>query len=136
MGKAMLTAPGTFRDPASKHCWKMCTSCYRCENKDRFNCGETCSGRLDMEGMRLPHIDDYCRCKEGKLQFVTQEGQLIQIRYRNNPFEGKVTHDVVSQDEHDWNSYLADTRERLNDATYDPIQLTSGGSVEEYLKGE
>lgn len=134
MGKMMLTAPGTFKNPADKSCWKMCPSCYRCENKDRLNCGATCSGRLDMDGMRLADVDDYCRCKEGKLQFVTQEGQLIQIKFKSNPYAGTVKYDNIGKDEADWNSYLADTRERLNDPTYDPIQFEGGGSVEDYLK--
>lgn len=43
-------------------------------------------------------------------------------------------YDNIGKDEADWNSYLADTRERLNDPTYDPIQFEGGGSVEDYLK--
>ena len=130
MDKPMSAPPGTYRDPTELHCFKYCTSCGRCSNKDRYNCGEKCSGRLDKAGCRVPHADDYCRCAQGILQWVTQEGRLVQVRMQSDPFAAVVKYDNISQDEADWNSYLADTREKLDDPNWDPVQFDDGTSTD------
>lgn len=132
--KIMVRAHGTFRNPMDKNCFDMCPSCHRCSNKDRFNCGNTCSGRDDPRGQRQPDIDDLCRCKEGILQWVRDDGRMIGVKMKTSPFAGVVKYDTLSQDEADWESYLKDMREKLDNELYDPIQFTDGsGSVGQHI---
>lgn len=134
MDNNMVHAPGSYRNPADKWCFNYCGSCGRCGDKGKFDACRNCSGRLDPQGMREEHQDDYCRCKEGILQWVTQKGRMVQVKFESNPFAGVVKHDRITDDEADWNRYLADAREALNDPDYDPIQFESGGSVNNYLE--
>jgi len=41
----------------------------------------------------------------------------------SNPFKGEVKTDAVSQDENDWNSYLYERREQLNDPGFNPVRI-------------
>lgn len=56
------------------------------------------------------------------MQWVTQEGRVVGFRFKSDPFAGTVQYETVSQDESDWQSYLNDAREKLDDPNYDPIQ--------------
>ena len=121
----MKAPKGTYRNPATRPCFELCTSCMRCDA--RFARTGTpchnCSGRPDADGQKVPHRDDYCECKKGVLRWVTQKDQLIIRRFQSNPFGGKVTTDAESQDEKDWNQYVAEKREELNDPHWDPIRI-------------
>jgi len=135
MRRIMQCEPGCYRNPADRQCFEYCTSCGRCRAKGtKFFCS-VCSGRFDPEGKRVPCIDDYCRCTQGVLQWVTQEGRLIRVKMRSNPFSGVVKYDKVSDDESDWESYMHDMRERFGQG-YDPIQFDDGTSTDQWLKDQ
>jgi hypothetical protein len=51
---------------------------------------------------------------------------------QSDPFAAVVKYDNISQDEADWNSYLADTRERIGDPDWDPIQFNDGTSTDKW----
>ena len=51
-----LAPKGTYRDPFTRHCWKTCGSCGRCENKGSRSQCNGCSGRVDELGQKVPHI--------------------------------------------------------------------------------
>lgn len=132
MRKLMLTSEGTYSDPGNKYCWKYCTSCGRCANKgSRPECGG-CSGRLDPKGQRHPDRDDYCRCTQGVMQWVSDKGQFLQFKLLSDPFKGTVKYEGNTQDEADWESYLKDAREILDDEFYDPIQIGGVGGASEW----
>lgn len=122
-------------NPSSLPCWSLCASCFRCGNKGMHAKCQSCSGRHDPELRRDPYdIDDKCRCTEGVLQYRTRQGLMVKRRFLTNPFAGKVTTDAETQDERDWNQYVAEKREALNDETWDPIQFTHGGSTSQWLQ--
>jgi len=117
----MITSRHTYSNPKDKHCFKLCTSCMRCSDKGiKVGC-DNCSGRLDTYGQRIPHSDDYCDCTRGVMRWVTKEGRLVVRRYMSDPFGAMVKTDTVSKDEEDWNAYLNEKREELNDPTFNPI---------------
>lgn len=122
-------------NPSEKHCFSFCKSCWRCENKGMKAECSRCSGRHDPELRRDPYdIDDMCRCKEGILQFRLQDGRMVKRRFNSNPFAGKVITDAETEDERDWNSFLAEKREKLNNEHWDPIQFTDGSSTDSWLR--
>lgn len=132
----MTTSPGSYRDPFDRPCWETCFACGRCEKKGSSACphNNTCSGRFDPRGQRHAHPDDYCRCKEGVLQWVTQKGKLAQSRLFTDPFKGAVEYETTSQDERDYNAYVNEMRERLDNPDYDPVQFTDGTSTQAWEK--
>lgn len=73
--------------------------------------------------------DDACRCKEGILQMRLKSGRLVKRKYESSPFGGSVKTDVETQDERDWNSYVADQRELRDDPEYDPIRFDDGSGA-------
>jgi hypothetical protein len=95
----------------------------RCAEKGRRSECNGCSGRLDITGQRIPHSDDYCQCSEGIMRWMTKEGQLAVRRYQSSPFKAEVKIDAVSEDERDWNNYLQERKEFLNDPEYDPFKM-------------
>ena len=131
--KLMLTSVGSYENPADKVCWSYCTSCGRCENKGAYSKCGGCSGRYDPQGQRHPDRDDYCRCKQGILQWVTKEGRLTQVQFKSDPFAAVVKYEKIDQDEADWESYLKDTREKLDDEHWDPIKFDDGSSSQAWL---
>lgn len=134
--KLLLTTPGSYENPADKDCWKYCRSCGRCENRFNNYCDSKCngcSGRFDPRGMRHPHHRDYCRCKEGVLQWVTQEGKLAQSYYLSDPYGGVVKYEGKTDDEVDWEDYISDAREKLDDPDWDPIQFADGRSTQKFF---
>jgi hypothetical protein len=44
-------------------------------------------------------------------------------RFKTSPFKGQVTYEKKTEDERDWDSYVKDMREKLNDPTYNPITI-------------
>lgn len=128
------TSRGTYTDPASRSCFVACASCHRCDRRAHDGCPlpNSCSGRPDPEGMRIPHPDDLCRCKEGTMVWVTKEGRVITRKYKSSPFESQVKTDTQNQDDRDWSAYLNEQRERLDNPEWDPIQFTDGSSTTDW----
>lgn len=122
--KTMLTARHTYSDPAKKRCFNGCLSCFRCANKGMKTECDSCSGRPDPAGQRIPCRDDFCDCRNGVMRWLTKEGRLVVRKYMSNPFMGTVQTDAKTKDEEDWNSYLAEKREKLNDPEWNPIVTT------------
>jgi hypothetical protein len=136
--KLMLTSPGSYKNPSDRACWEGCSSCGRCEKKGSTNCPNptNCSGRFDPRGMRHPHVDDFCDCKNGILRWVTGEGQLCHTKFLSNPFAGVVKYKGKSNDELDWENYLNDVREKTDDPDWDPIQIGDDKSAQRWLDGQ
>ena len=44
-------------------------------------------------------------------------------RFKTNPFKGTVKYEKKSEDERDWDSYVADMREKLDNPTWNPITI-------------
>lgn len=130
MRKLMLTSQGSYVDPYTKPCWETCQSCGRCTKKGTSACParDECSGRFDKYGQRHPHPDDYCRCTSGILQWVTKDGRMTQSRMTGDPFKGTVMHETTSSDERDYNQYVDEMREKLNNPDYDPVRYNDGDS--------
>lgn len=87
-----------------------------------------------MEGIKVPCVDDYCRCTEGILQWVTKDGKLLQVRLRSDPYASTVQYEAQSDDEADWDSYIKDMREKLGDEHWDPVQFNDGTSTYDYMQ--
>lgn len=122
-------------NPSDRSCWQMCTACMRCAWKGSMAKCNTCSGRHDPLQRRDPtDIDDYCRCREGILQFRLQTGKMIQRRYKSDPYGGKVRTDAETKDEQEWNQYIKESREKLDDERWDPVRLTDGTSTHDWMK--
>ena len=130
-----MASRGTYKDPVTRSCWTPCPSCYRCEKRGSSACPlpNLCSGRPDKEGMRDPHPDDFCQCKEGVLRWRTKEGRVIIRQFKSSPFKSNIMTDAVSEDERDWNSFVKEKREQFNDPSYDPLKFTDGGSVTDWM---
>jgi hypothetical protein len=122
-----VTIKGTYKNPTEKPCWTFCASCNRCQDKGRYSKCNGCSGRYDPEGIIDADIDDYCDCKNGNLRWKTKQGRLIMTRFKSNPFKGTVKYEKKSEDERDWDSYVADMREKMDDPKWNPISI-----VDEY----
>lgn len=122
-------------NPTERTCFVLCPSCFRCANKGCQSLCNVCSGRHDPLLRHDPYdIDDYCRCREGVLQYRVKAGRLIVRRFPANPFRNKLQFDVLSQDERDWESYVDDLRERLDDEDYDPVRFDNGPSTLNWMR--
>ena len=44
-------------------------------------------------------------------------------KFKSNPFAGKVKYLKQSEDERDWDSYVKDMREKMNDPNWNPITI-------------
>ncbi len=118
-----MTIKGTYKNPTENPCWIFCPSCNRCQDKGRYTKCNGCSGRFDPEGIIDPDKDDYCDCKNGNLRWKTKQGKLLMTRFKTNPFKGTVKYEKKSEDERDWDSYVADMREKLDDPNWNPITI-------------
>lgn len=118
-----MAAAGSFKNPAERDCWRYCFSCSRCADKGKYDKCRSCSGRFDPRGVIEHHPDDFCDCRNGVLRWRTQEGRLIITRFKSNPFKGKVNYVKKTQDERDWDSYVNDMREKMDDPTWNPITI-------------
>lgn len=67
------------------------------------------------------------------MQVVTMKGQFIQRKFTSDPFAGKVQTDAETQDERDWNQFVKEKREMLNDPTWDPVTI-QGKSTHDIIK--
>lgn len=118
-----MSAKGSYKNPTENLCWTFCSSCSRCQDKGRYSKCKSCSGRYDPEGVIAPDPDDYCDCKNGVLRWRTKEGRLIMTNFKTNPFKGQVKYEKKSEDERDWDSYVSDMREKMNDPDWNPITI-------------
>lgn len=136
MVTTMVTVRGTYRNPRDRSCFVGCASCFRCEKRASSACPipNGCSGRPDEEGVRVPHPDDLCRCKEGNMQWVTRDGKVLRRRFTSSPFASKVITDSHTQDDRDWNAFVTEKREALNDENWDPLQFHDGTSVTNWTR--
>lgn len=83
---------------------------------------------------KYPDPDAYCDCSNGILRHRTQKGQLIIRKFLSNPYENKVKTDSVSEDEEEWNTYVRERREFLNNPGYDPVQYSDGSSTTDWAE--
>ena len=111
------------QNPSSKPCWETCAACYRCKDKGRYTKCHSCSGRHDPFLRTDPDPDDFCSCTEGILRWRAKDGRLIVSKYRSNPFATKLITETKTQDEKDWEAYVWDLREKLDNPNYDPILI-------------
>ena len=118
-----MTTGNFYQNPSTKHCWVFCSSCNRCQDKGRYTKCSSCSGRYDPRGSIDPHPDDYCDCKNGVLRWRTQKGQIVNVRFKTNPFKGTVKYEKKTQDERDWDAYVRDMREKMDDPNFNPITI-------------
>lgn len=121
---------------SDRRCWIPCQSCFRCADKGKYDKCNNCTGHHDVKYLRDPYdVDDYCRCKEGIFQYRTSKGHLIIRKFPKNPFRGSWKSDAASTgDESDWDSYLQQLREELDNASYDPVQFSDGGSTYDWIQ--
>lgn len=118
-----MTTGNFYQNPTTKNCWVFCPSCNRCQDKGRYTKCGSCSGRYDPKGCIDPDKDDYCDCKNGILRWKTKEGRILMTRFKTNPFKGEVKYIKKSQDERDWDSYVKDMREKMDDPNWNPITI-------------
>jgi hypothetical protein len=119
-----MTQRIVVKNPVFNDCWKFCSSCSRCQDKGRYTKCSDCSGRYDPKLIIDPDPDDYCDCKNGVLRWRSKQGKLLIAKFKTNPFKGEVKYEKKSEDERDWDSYVNDMREKMNDPTFNPITIT------------
>ena len=132
----MQAVNGTYENPATKSCFEMCLSCFRCDRRRSSSCPdfEGCSGVPDKEGMRVPNRDHVCTCREGTMRWVTKQDRLIIRKFTSNPFSGKVTTDAESEDDRDWGQYVKAQQELMQSELYDPLVFDDGTSTSDWEK--
>ena len=123
----------SIRNPSEKNCFNPCSACHRCSDKGKWESCASCSGRRDPARRIYPDPDDTCACKEGVLRWKTQKGQLIVTRYPGDPFGGKVQTEKATSDEEQYNQYVKEQRERLDDEHWDPVQFSDGSSTNAWM---
>lgn len=111
-------------NPSYRWCWSTCSACFRCGDKGRYAQCSGCSGRHDPHHAVDPDPDDFCMCKENILRWRAKNGQLVVIKYNKNPFDNTVITESKTEDEKEWDAYLMDVRERMDNPDWDPIQIT------------
>lgn len=122
-------------NPADRSCFIPCVSCNRCAQKGSMAACSSCSGRFDPKLRRDPYdIDDRCRCREGVLQYRTKMGRLVIVKLPTNPFKKRMVFDAMSQDEKEWERYVDEERERLNDPGFDPVRFANGQSTLDWAR--
>ena len=119
-----MAAPGSYENASHKPCWETCSACFRCKNKGRYTKCNQCSGRHDPSGHLGPDLDDYCDCVNGILRWRDRQGRLIISKYKSNPFKAEIIVQKETEDERDWNAYLKDCREKMDNPTWDLIVIT------------
>lgn len=115
-----------------RQCWRPCRSCWKCEDQGRYSQCATCPAQVDILRRKYPDPDAYCDCHNGILRHRTQKGQLIIRKFLSSPYEGRVQTDAISEDERDWNTYVAERREFLNNPQWDPVQYDTGAGVTDW----
>ena len=111
-------------NPSSRWCWNTCPACYRCADKGRYSQCSGCSGRHDPFLRTDPDPDDFCQCTEGVLRWRAKDGRLLVSQYRTDPFKTKIMSARKTQDEAEYDAYVKDLREKLDNPNFDPISFT------------
>lgn len=125
-------------NPTEKSCYRACRSCWRCADKGRWldrGCS-TCPGRYDPQDRFQSDPDDTCRCSEGVLNYLTKSEPRRHLvrRFESNPFQSNVKTDAETEDERDWNAFVNEKREQLQDATWDPVRFIGGKSTTDWTR--
>lgn len=115
-----------------RECWKPCRSCFKCEDQGKFAKCASCPGRADFYRRMYNDPDSYCDCRNGILRHRTQAGRLIVRKFLSSPYGGSVRTDAVSEDEEQWNAYIQERREFLQNPTWDPIKMPDGSGASEW----
>jgi hypothetical protein len=68
------------------------------------------------------------------MRWVTKKDYLVIRRFESNPFAATVTTDAKSEDERDWDAFITEKREAMNDELYDPITFTNGQGASEWAR--
>lgn len=118
-----MATNGYYLNPSHRYCFEACSACFRCGQRGKYAKCAGCSGHHDPFGVIDPHPDDTCTCTEGKLRFVDKNGSLRIVPYKTDPFKGEVTLINKTADENDWDDYVDDLREKINDPNFDPVQV-------------
>jgi len=118
-----MSSIGPTINPTNKWCWAFCSSCNRCQDKGRYTQCNSCSGRYDPDLKIAVDNDDFCDCKNGVLRWKTKQGRLVMTRFKSNPFKGQVKYEKKTEDERDWDAYVKDMREKLDDPSWNPITI-------------
>lgn len=120
-----INAPGSWQNASEKDCWKTCGACFRCENKDvnSKKC-HNCSGRHNPTGHMAPDDEDFCACSTGVLRWRDKVGQLRITKYNKNPFKSSLVTETKTADEREWEGYLHDVREKMDNPNWTPIKWT------------
>lgn len=128
-----MAAPGTYEDPALKLCFNSCSACYRCKDKGRFpgRC-DTCSGCMDPAGKIDVDPDNFCQCAEGVLRWRTKNNRLIIRKYNSNPFGGRIQQKKETDDERDWERYLQEYREHMENPYVSTVSANMKGKKAYY----
>ncbi len=119
-----MAIKGYHLNPSQRDCFNACEACFRCGDRYKYAKCNGCSGKHDPFGTIDPHPDDWCNCTEGILRFVKPNSQRVMVRYKTNPFDGKITMMNKTEDEKAWDDYVRDLREKLDDPTWEPIKFT------------
>lgn len=122
-----MSAPGTHADPMHKPCFTACPSCFRCADKGRYTKCNKCSGCMDPAGKIDVDPEHFCDCAQGVFRWRTKEGRLIIKRYNRNPFAGEVKSLPDSQDKRDFQAYLQEYREKMENPYVSPISVMIDG---------
>ena len=48
---------------------------------------------------------------------------MILTKFKSNPFKAEVKYVKKTEDERDWDSYVGDMREKLDDPSWNPIAI-------------
>lgn len=118
-----MATKGYYLNPSHRECFDACSACFRCDQRGKYAKCAGCSGHHDPFGTIDPHPDDTCTCAEGVLRFIDSKGELHLVRYRNNPFAGTVTLMNQTEDEREWDAYVNDIREKINDPHFNPVEV-------------
>lgn len=118
-----MATPGFYQNPSHKSCFEACSACFRCKNYGRYAKCNSCSGKHDPFGVADPDPEDFCDCANGLLRFRNRKGQVVKVPYKTNPFKGKVAVVNKTEDEEAWDEYVHALRERLDNPTWDPVQI-------------
>lgn len=121
-------------NPSDRPCFIRCAACLRCADRGRYAKCQGCSGRHDPQERKYPDPDDFCDCKRGIMRIRTNQGRLIVTKFPGNPFGGRAKFEGQTVDERDYESYVREQREKLNDEHYDAVTFDDDTSTMEWYK--
>jgi hypothetical protein len=68
------------------------------------------------------------------MRWVTKKDFLVIRRFESNPFKKNVQTDAKKEDERDWDAFISEKREAMDDELYDPIVFDDGSSTQQWNK--